>query len=93
MAVDGKYGRVTTEHGDIGADEPVIVFRAQDGLLPEVLAHYWDLCKEHGSPDKHLNLIHKTLDSVEWWQAMPENYVKFPPNSDGPAGRRLPDED
>lgn len=40
MAVDGKYGRVTLEHGDIGEDEQVVVFRAQDSLLPKVLA-WW----------------------------------------------------
>ena len=30
MGIDAKYGRVTTERGDIGEDEPVVVFRAQD---------------------------------------------------------------
>ncbi|HEY5484425.1 MAG TPA: hypothetical protein VIK31_11555 [Propionibacteriaceae bacterium] len=34
---DSTYGKVTTEHGTIGADEPVIVFRAKDKLLPALL--------------------------------------------------------
>lgn len=36
MAVDRKYGRVTLERGTIGEDEPVVVFRAQDKMLPEL---------------------------------------------------------
>jgi hypothetical protein len=34
VAVDRKYGRVTTERGTIGEDEPVIVFRAQSSSWP-----------------------------------------------------------
>lgn len=37
MAIDLKYGRVTLENADIGEDEPVVVFRARDALLPKVL--------------------------------------------------------
>jgi hypothetical protein len=38
MAVDKKYGRVTLENGSIGEDEPVVVFRAQDVVLPRLLS-------------------------------------------------------
>jgi hypothetical protein len=68
MAIDGKYGRVTTEHGTIGDDEPVVVFRAQDKLLPDVLLHYRELCEEAGSPDRHLDLITSTRHTVMKWQ-------------------------
>jgi hypothetical protein len=57
MAIDTKYGRVTTERGTIGEDEPVVVFRAQDELLPKVLAYYHQLCLEEGSPRHHLDGI------------------------------------
>jgi hypothetical protein len=69
MAIDGKYGRVTLEHGTIGEDEPVIVFRARDKLLPEVLDAYYDVCLRRSSPSRHLDLILETRDVVVDWQA------------------------
>ena len=68
MGIDGKYGRVTTEHGTIGDDEPVVVFRAQDRLLPKLLAYYRLFCWKAGSPPRHLDLIDKALGEVEAWQ-------------------------
>jgi hypothetical protein len=76
MAIDRKYGRVTLEHSTIGEDEPVVVFRAQDRLLPDLLKMYRILCKAAGSPDRHLDLIHQTADTVRAWQAM--NFTKTP---------------
>jgi hypothetical protein len=87
MAYDGKYGRVTTEFGDIGEGEPVIVFRAQDGTLPNLLAHYLMLCSKAGSPRKHLDIILDTIERVQAWQDDPANYVRRAPSSEGPAGQ------
>ena len=69
MGIDRKYGRVTTEHGDIGANEPVVVFRAQDKLLPKVLAYYRLFCWKAGSPRRHLGFIDDAIGIVETWQA------------------------
>jgi hypothetical protein len=69
MAIDRKYGRVTTERGDIGEDEPVVVFRAQDQLLPELLAAYRRMCEDAGSPRHHLDGITETQGVVLGWQA------------------------
>ncbi len=69
MAVDRKYGRVELEHGDIGEDEPVFVFRAQDALAVRVLAYYASLCIEAGSPDGHVTGIGTAADEFEAWQA------------------------
>lgn len=79
MGVDGKYGRVTTEFGDIGDDEPVVVFRAKDALLPEVLAIYGALCTLHGSPDRHVELVRDSKARVERWQAA--NTAQVPSSS------------
>jgi hypothetical protein len=68
MAIDAKYGRVTLEHGTIGEDEPVVVFRATDRLLPKVLAYYHLFCMREGSPRRHLDLILNSLDRVLAWQ-------------------------
>jgi hypothetical protein len=76
MGIDGKYGRVTVERGTIGEDEPVVVFRAQDALLPKVLDIYAFLCEIAGSPSRHLQLIRETSLTVKGWQA--QNKTKTP---------------
>lgn len=79
MGIDGKYGRVTTEFGNIGDDEPVVVFRAQDRLLPKLLKIYKILCELAGSPQHHLDLIHGAAMTVKAWQA---DHPHRTPNSD-----------
>jgi hypothetical protein len=68
MPEDLKYGHVTVERGDIGEDEPVVVFRAQDALLPELLRLYRDLCKSTGSPQRHLVGVTASRARVVEWQ-------------------------
>lgn len=75
MAIDAKYGRVTLEHGTIGEDEPVVVFRAKDKLLPKVLAYYHLFCLREGSPRRHLDLIMDSLLRVQSWQRKNETKV------------------
>ena len=76
MPIDRKYGRVTVERGDIGEDEPVVVFRAQDALLQQVIDFYRDICEESGSPQAHLDgLDGAKAEIAEWQQA---NYTKIP---------------
>ena len=78
MGHDRKYGRVTTEHGDIPDNEPVIVFRARDRLTPKLIGIYWNLCKEAGSPQRHLDLVNGTIDVFEHWQDMHQDKVRTP---------------
>lgn len=78
MGYDLKYGQVTTEHGDIPADEPVIVFRARDRHLPAVLAYYHMLCMLHASPMRHLRLIAETTRGVQGWQDDNHDKVRTP---------------
>lgn len=68
MAVDGKYGRVTTEFGNIGEDEPVIVFRAQDKMLLKVLLNYYRICLTARAPRRHLDAIMDAMEKVREWQ-------------------------
>lgn len=68
MGYDLKYGNVTTERGDIGDDEPVIVFRAQDEILPAVLDWYRAECARRGSPQRHLHAIDDGRAAVCAWQ-------------------------
>jgi hypothetical protein len=76
MAIDHKYGRVTTEHGTFGEDEPVVVFRAQDKRLLDVLAYYHLVCQQAGSPNHHLEGILEARDKVEAWQA--DHHIRVP---------------
>lgn len=81
MAQDNKYGKVTLEHGDIGEDEPVIVFRAKDVLLPKVLAYYIMCCVKAGSPVRHINIIMESLDKIKRWQLLNNPRVPSSKNS------------
>lgn len=76
MAIDSKYGTVTLEHGTIAADEPVVVFRAQDKLLPSALLAYRAICVNSGSPQRHLDAIDGALAAVEAWQE--DHFTKVP---------------
>jgi len=76
MGVDSKYGRVTTEFGTIGENEPVVVFRAQDALLVKMLMYYHLFCLKAGSPRRHLSGILDAIDNVRNWQA--SNPTKTP---------------
>ncbi len=77
MGIDGKYGRVTLERvNTIAEDEPVVVFRAQDKILPQLLMVYWALCRQQGAPQRHLDLIERSLAQVEDWQE--SHYTQIP---------------
>lgn len=77
MPIDQKYGRVTLERQrNIGDDEPVVVFRAQDRLLPKLLKVYRYMCELAGSPGNHLAAIDHTAAVVKAWQA--EHPTKTP---------------
>lgn len=86
MGIDGKYGRVTTERGDIGEDEPVIVFRAQDRVLPSLLVVYRTLCEHRGSPQRHLDLIDGAVAAIEEWQENHRTKVPESAGYEGPSG-------
>lgn len=71
MGIDNKYGRVTVErvrNRPIGDDEPVVLFRSQDKLLPQVLEAYRTIAEANGSPLEHLEGIDAALAKVVSWQ-------------------------
>jgi hypothetical protein len=83
VAIDIKYGQVTTEKGDIPDDEPVVVFRARDELLPKVLAYYHLFCLRDGSPRHHLDGVLEAREVVMEWQSMNDTKI---PTSDSLRG-------
>lgn len=78
MGIDNKYGRVTTEFGNIGEDEPVIVFRAKDQVLPKLLAYYHLFCLQVGSPSNFLKDVVDLRRKIIEWQHNNLNKVKVP---------------
>jgi hypothetical protein len=73
MGFDRKYGKVTTEHGVIPDDEPVIVIRARDALSCPAISAYHELCAKKGSPQRHLTIIESTYAAfADWQEANPE---------------------
>lgn len=76
MAIDLKYGQITTELGSIGDAEPVVIFRAKDKLLLKVLAYYHLFCLKEGSPKKHLDMILDAREKIKTWQN--KNHTKIP---------------
>ena len=94
MAIDNKYGKVTfDEPNTIGEDEPVMVFRAADPLLPELLMSYHQLCESQGSPDVHLDLIEVNRSKIVEWQIDHEDQVRTVPTSSHWDGRNRLDGD
>lgn len=87
MGYDGKYGKIITEFGEIPDDEPVMLFRGRDPLLPALIEAYYELCVEAGSPERHMAIVEETVPRIRAWQAVHPDRVKLP-RSEGPAGVR-----
>lgn len=78
MGYDRKYGKITTEFGNIGEDEPVVVFRAQDITLPSVLLKAANRAMQFGSPSRHVEILLNTFKTVTLWQYENQDKVKIP---------------
>jgi hypothetical protein len=80
--IDGKYktsGDVTKLDGTpIPEDEPLMLFRGQDKLLPELLEKYNELCKNAGSPQDQLDKVAQQIEKIKQWQAANPNRLKTP---------------
>ena len=64
MAQDKKYGHVRIR--GIPDDEPVFIFRAQDMLVPLVLAYYRDLREAMGDYDTVDEIEHQRRRFITW---------------------------
>ena len=78
MAFDRKYGKVITQFGTIGEDEPVVVFRARDETLPDLLVKAIELAKRAGSPQRHIDILTNTLSTIVSWQGKNQELVRIP---------------
>lgn len=76
MGISAKYGRITTEKGDIPEDEPVFLFRASDKTLPTILSRYYGMCQEMGTTAEQLQFLDKAIHDIVAWQA--SNFTEVP---------------
>lgn len=80
--ISGKYkidGTLTKNDGTpLPDNEPMIMFRGQDKLLPELLEHYNELCTKAGSPQTQIEAINQRIESIKRWQAANPDRVKVP---------------
>lgn len=80
--IDGKFktsGDITKLDGTpVPEDEPLILFRAKDACVPEMLEHYSKLCKEKGSPEAHVAHLDAYIEKMKQWQADHQDRVKIP---------------
>lgn len=83
MPYDGKYGHVTIERGNIPDDEPVIVFRGKDALVPEMLDYYRDQCVRNGTVAAHIHAVDFARARVSRFQSEQPEKVKLPDTEPG----------
>jgi hypothetical protein len=80
--IDRKYqtsGDITKVDGTpIPTDEPLILFRGKDKLLPQLLEDYRRLCEEAGSPSEHLTALDEQIKTIKSFQAANTDKVKVP---------------
>ena len=80
--IDGKYqtsGDLTKLDGTpIPEDEPLILFRAHDTLLVDLLEYYMELCKRAGSPQSQTDLLQQRIDEIKSWQSTHQDLLKVP---------------
>lgn len=80
--IDGKYqtsGDITKLDGTlVPIDEPLIMFRGKDKLLPELLQHYQQQCQQAGSPAGQVESLQELIDTITEWQANNQDKLKIP---------------
>ncbi len=78
--IDTKYtidGTITKYDGTtIPDDEPLFLFRAQDKLLPQVLAYYRKLRVKAGTLPENLTRMDEQIKAIKAWQK--EHHTQTP---------------
>lgn len=80
--IDGKYktdGNITKIDGTpIPDDEPLVLFRAKDKLLPQVLENYKKLCQGASCQPRQVETLGPLIQQVKDWQTANSGKVKLP---------------
>ena len=79
MGYDRKYGQVTTEHGEIPDDEPVIVLRARDVHAAAAVGYYHSVCSADRQVDAaHADSVAEVLRQFCAWRDANPHRMKTP---------------
>ena len=85
LRIDDRYGvnpingRISKHSGKLlPDDEPLIVFRAQDGQSLPMLEVYARMCREVGSPPAFMALLYRRMAQFAEWQDRNRAAVKVP---------------
>lgn len=70
------YDRIQDPAGKIAEDEPVMLFRARDVLMPALLAKYADLLRLHNADQVMIETVLAHEQATRKWQRM--NGCKLP---------------
>jgi len=62
----------------IPIDEPLILFRGRDRLVPQLLDHYKALRIKAGGVADKLELLQEDIDIIKTWQAEHHDRTKMP---------------
>lgn len=83
--IDDKYGmqsqtgRIMKLSGKpLPDDEPLMVFRAQDGMSLPMLEEYARMCRQAGSPPAFMATVYRRMTQFAEWQAANPDSVKVP---------------
>lgn len=80
--IDGKYqttGEIQKRDGTpIPKDEPLMLFRGKDKVLPELLEKYNELCQAAGSPPAQIDRVSQYSRRIRDWQNQNPDKVKIP---------------
>lgn len=62
----------------IPEDEPLIMFRGKDKLLPQMLRYYNQISRDAGATEPQLTTVQAKIREVEQWQAANPAKLKVP---------------
>ena len=74
---DGK-GIFKFDHTPIPEDEPLILFRGRDRLVPKMLDYYLQLRLEITDPKQNIPLLRSDIDAITAWQQANPDLVRTP---------------
>lgn len=80
--IGGKYrtdGDITKNDGTpIPDNEPLMLFRGQDRLLPDLIDQYAEMCASAGGLEENIQALKEKAESVREWQRNNPDSVKTP---------------
>ena len=78
-----KFKAVSVKSGKVYTEKNALVFLLKDGLLPDLLDKYMELCSKSNVDERQIMGLSLLKDRVLKWQRANEKKVKLPDVSEG----------